>query len=58
MNIARWDTETALAHKPYDLFDSLKLNRKDAISLTIDDSKKGKRCKKMDALGWVHDPFI
>jgi len=58
MNVARWNPETALAHKAYDLLRSLKLTEKDTIYLTLDDSKKGKRGKKMDALGWVYDPLI
>jgi len=58
MNVARWNPETALAHKACDLLRSLKLTEKDTIYLTLDDSKKGKRGKKMDALGWVYDPLI
>ena len=58
MNVARWNPEAALAHKAYDLLRSLKLTKKDTIYLTLDDSKKGKRGEKMDAIGWVYDPLI
>jgi len=58
MNVVRWNPEAVLAHKAYDLLSSLKLTKKDTIYLTLDDSKKGKRGKKMDALGWVYDPMI
>jgi SRSO17 transposase len=57
MNVARWQPEKALAQKAYGLLTSLKLKKGETIYLILDDSKKGKRGKKMDALGWVHDPL-
>lgn len=57
MNVARWDPEKALAYKAYELLESLKLTKKDTIYLILDDSKKGKRAKNMDAVGWVFDPI-
>jgi len=57
MNVARWNPEKSLAKKAYELLGSLKLLKGETIYLILDDSKKGKRGKKMDALGWVHDPL-
>lgn len=57
MNKARWEPEKLLANKAYELLKSLKLEKKETIYLIIDDSKKNKRGKDMDAVGWVHDPL-
>lgn len=57
MNVARWNPENALAHKAYELLGSLNLAKGETIFLILDDSKKDKRGKEMDALGWVHDPM-
>ena len=56
MNIARWNPEQALARKAYDILKSLKLTKGETVYLTIDDSKKDKRGKNMDAVGWIYDP--
>ncbi|MDY6935935.1 MAG: hypothetical protein SVZ03_17165 [Spirochaetota bacterium] len=58
VNVARWNPKAVLAHKAYDLLRSLKLTKKDTIYLTLDDSKKWKRGKKMDTLDWVYGPLI
>jgi len=57
MNKARWEPEKLLANKAYELLKSLKLKKGELIYLILDDSKKNKRGKEMDALGWVHDPL-
>lgn len=57
MNIARWEPEKILAKKAYEIIESLKLKKGETIYLILDDSKKGKRGKEMDAVGWVHDPI-
>lgn len=57
MNVARWNPQEALAQKAYELLTPLKLEAGETIYLILDDSKKTKRGKKMDALGWVHDPL-
>ena len=58
MNVARWEPEKSLANKAYELLKSLNLKKSETIYLILDDTKKGKRGKKMDALGWVHDPLM
>lgn len=57
MNKARWEPEKLLANKAFELLKSLKLKKRETIYLIIDDSKKNKRGKEMDAVGWVHDPL-
>lgn len=56
MNIARWKPEKLLAKKAYELLESLRLREGETIYLILDDSKKDKRGKEMDAVGWVYDP--
>jgi hypothetical protein len=57
MNVARWKPEILLAKKAYEILSSLKLKKGETIYLILDDSKKGKRSKKMDAVDWVYDPL-
>jgi Transposase DDE domain len=57
MNVARWTPERTLAKKAYELLNSIKLRAGETIYLILDDSKKNKRGKRMDAVGWVHDPI-
>ena len=57
MNIARWEPEKLLAKKAYETLESLNLKRGETIYFILDDSKKNKRGKEMDAVGWVHDPI-
>jgi hypothetical protein len=57
MNLARWNPGKSLAKKAYELLTSLKLDKNETIYLILDDSKKSKRGKFMDAVGWVHDPI-
>lgn len=56
VNVLRWKPQEVLAKKAYELLTSLKLQKEETIYLILDDSKKTKRGKKMEALGWVHDP--
>ncbi|MCH7686177.1 MAG: transposase [Planctomycetes bacterium] len=52
----RWDPADALATKAYDLLRLLNPRKGEIINFIIDDSKKQKRGKTMEAVGWVHDP--
>lgn len=54
--VGRWDPEAALRKKAHELLSMLKPRRGEVIDLVIDDSKKGKRGKAMDGVGWIHDP--
>ena len=54
--LGRWDAEGALRKKAYELIAALKPRKREAIEIVIDDSKKGKRGKTMDAVGYVYDP--
>lgn len=57
LNKGRWSPEKALAEKAYELLARLKGRPGEVVELIIDDSKKGKRGKHMDAVGWIHDPL-
>ena len=57
MNKVRANLEHVLAAVAYKLLASVSLKEGKPLFLIIDDSKKDKRGKKMDALGWVHDPI-
>lgn len=52
----RWDPEQALRDKALELLGALKPKPGDVVQLILDDSKKQKRGKHMDAVGWLHDP--
>ena len=54
--VGRWDCEGALRKKAIELLAGLKPRRGETVELIIDDSKKEKRGKQMDAVGWIHDP--
>lgn len=56
LNVARWNPEEVLAQKAYEILKSLSLKKGEDIYILVDDTKKGKRGKKMDATGWVHEP--
>jgi len=55
VNLGRWDPEKALAMKAHELLGSLHLGKGDVIDLIIDDSKKAKCGKFMEAVGWIFD---
>lgn len=46
-----------MAKKAYELLYALRPQEGETIYLIVDDSKKGKRRKKMEAAGWVYDPL-
>jgi SRSO17 transposase len=58
LHIGRWRPDEALSQKAYELIDKVKPRKKDEIYLIIDDSKKQKHGKIMDAVGWIRDPLI
>lgn len=56
LNVGRWDPQGSLRKKALQQMAALKPEKGDTVYLVIDDSKKGKRGKTMDAVGWVYDP--
>lgn len=52
----RWNPEEVLAKKSYEILKTLKLQKGEPIYILVDDTKKNKRGKTMDAAGWVYDP--
>ena len=57
LNVGRWQPQHALRLKALDLLALLNPQSGDTIELILDDSKKQKRGKTMDAVGWIHDPL-
>lgn len=53
---SRWDAEKLLRRKAMELLMALKPKPGETVELILDDSKKKKCGKHMDAVGWVHDP--
>ena len=58
VKVCRWNPECALKQKAYELLGRLKPRPGDILRLVVDDSKKKKRGKRMEAVGWVHDPAL
>ena len=56
LNVVRWKPEEALAKKAYEILKSLNLQKGEPVYILVDDTKKDKRGKTMDAAGWVYDP--
>jgi SRSO17 transposase len=54
--VARWDPAAALRQKAQELLRSLRLGIGETLYLVIDDSKKAKRGKAMDAVAKMKDP--
>ncbi|MEK7691789.1 MAG: transposase, partial [Bdellovibrionota bacterium] len=54
--VGRWQPEALLARKAHELLSRLQPRKGDVVELILDDSKKEKRGKEMDAVGWIHDP--
>jgi hypothetical protein len=54
--VGRWDPEELLRNKACELLARLKPRKGEVIYLIIDDSKKEKRGKEMDAVSYVYDP--
>jgi len=57
VNLSRWDCAVALQMKAYELLDNLNPAEGEIVELIIDDSKKQKRGKAMEAVGWIRDPL-
>lgn len=55
LNSNRWDASTLLRFKAMELLASLNPQPGETVEFILDDSKKQKRGKHMDAVGWVHD---
>lgn len=53
--VGRWNSEELLREKAKELLAALKPRKGEVIYLLIDDSKKGKRGKKMDAVSYIYD---
>ena len=53
---ARRDLEQALEHKAYDLLNSLQPRAGERLYFILDDSKRHKRGRKMEAVDWLLDP--
>jgi SRSO17 transposase len=56
--VERWDPEAALRQKAQDLLHALHPGKGETIYLILDDSKKAKRGKAMDAIAKMKDPTI
>jgi hypothetical protein len=56
LNVGRWEPKVALQLKAHELLALLNPQKGEVIELILDDSKKQKRGKTMDAVGWIHDP--
>jgi SRSO17 transposase len=56
--VERWDPEAALRQKAQELLRALRPGRGETIYLIIDDSKKAKRGKHMDAVAKLKDPTL
>ena len=54
--VGRWDCGCALRQKAMELLARLAPEAGETVELVIDDSKKEKRGRRMDAVGWIHDP--
>jgi len=56
LNVSRWQPQVALQLKAHELLALLNPQKGDIIELILDDSKKQKRGKTMEAVSWIHDP--
>jgi SRSO17 transposase len=54
--VERWDPEAALRQKAQELLRALRPGKGETLYLIIDDSKKAKRAKAMDAIAKMKDP--
>jgi SRSO17 transposase len=54
--VERWDPEAALRQKAQELLRSLRPGKGETLYLVLDDSKKAKRGKAMDAVAKMKDP--
>ncbi len=57
LNVGRWQPQKVLQMKAFDLLALLNLRKGETIELILDDSKKQKRGKTMEAVSWIHEPL-
>jgi len=57
LSVGRCDYAVMLQLKAHDLIGLLHPQKGDTIELILDDSKKQKRGKAMEAVGWIRDPL-
>jgi len=57
LNVGRWNPPVVLQLKAYELLSNLNPRKGDVIEFILDDSKKQKRGKAMEAVSWIHDPL-
>lgn len=56
LNVGRWQPQVVLQLKADELLGLLNPQPGEVIDLILDDSKKQKRGKTMEAVNWIHDP--
>ena len=56
LNVDRWQPQVVLQMKADELLELLNPQPGEVIDLILDDSKKQKRGKTMEAVSWIHDP--
>ena len=57
LSVGRCDYAVLLQLKAQEMLNLLKPKKGDTIELILDDSKKHKRGKVMEAVGWIRDPL-
>jgi hypothetical protein len=57
LNLTRWNCQVVLQIKAYELLNNLNPRKGDVIEFILDDSKKQKRGKTMQAVAWIRDPL-
>jgi len=57
LNLSRWNCQVVLQMKAEELLSNLNPGKGEVIELIIDDSKKHKRGKHMEAVNWIRDPL-
>ena len=57
LSVGRWEPALVLQMKASELLDALKPRKGETIEFILDDSKKQKRGKTMEAVSWIHDPL-
>ena len=57
LNVGRWEPAIVLQMKASELLGTLNPRKGDVVEFILDDSKKQKRGKAMEAVNWIHDPL-
>jgi hypothetical protein len=57
LNVGRCNYQVVLQMKAYELLGNLNPRKGEVIEFILDDSKKQKRGKAMDAVNWIRDPL-